>query len=198
MDHVLRREKLSETRRGRDLATEFAAKIEFIGLIRGLLDDGHKISMAEVQKGYERIRQENNVPEPTRKVKKNLLVDTSNDIEFHQPKRVNEPALISSKKLRDISIDSYEDGLFSEQNVECIFKAANILRSAILGSSKWEFKGSFTDINDTQVSYILQNFFRWLLIGPKETLGSDQRYGLAQQRVMRLAQSTISQCISER
>ena len=88
--------------------------------------------------------------------------------------------------------------MFSEQNVECIFKAANILRRAILGSSKWEFKGSFTDINDTQVPYILQNFFRWLLIGPKETLGSDQRYELAQQRVTRLAQSTISMCISER
>ena len=87
---------------------------------------------------------------------------------------------------------------FSEQNVECIFKAANILRRAILGSSKWEFKGSFTDINDTQVPYTLQNFFRWLLIGPKETLGSDQRYELAQQRVTRLAHSTISQCISER
>ena len=56
VDHVLRSEKLSETRRGRDLTTEFAAKIEFIGLIRGLLDGGHKISMAEVQKGYERIR----------------------------------------------------------------------------------------------------------------------------------------------
>ena len=155
--------------------------------------------MTEVQKGYKRIRQENNVPEPTiaRKFIKNLPVDTINDIEFHQPKRVNEPALISSKKLRDISIDSYEDGFFSEQNVECIFKAANILRRAILGSSKWEFKGSFTD-NDTQVPYIQQKFFRWLLIGPKETLGSDQRYELAQQRVMRLAQSTISQCISER
>ena len=93
-------------------------------MIRGLLDDGHKISMAEVQKGYERIRQENNVTKPTisRKIIKNLLVDTINDIEFHQPKRVNEPALISSKELRDISIDSYEDGFFQNRMLNVFSK----------------------------------------------------------------------------
>ena len=90
--------------------------------------------IGDVQKGYERIRLENKDTDPSlpRRTLKRKLHDTFDDLEFHQPKRVNEPELISSKKLRDMAIDDYDDEFEPEMKIECIYSAAKILRKAIL------------------------------------------------------------------
>ena len=133
VDHVLCTKDGPMTQESSKFAAEFSAKIEFFTLLRGLLDDGYKVSIGDVQKGYERIRPENKVMGPSlpRRTLKRMLLDTFDDFEFHQPKRVNEPELISSKKLRDMAIDDYDDKFEPEKRIECIYSAAKILRKAI-------------------------------------------------------------------
>ena len=126
-----------------------------------------------------------------------MLLDTFDDLEFHQPKRVNEPELISSKKLRDMAIDDYDDKFEPEKKIESIYSAAKILRKAILDAPR-EFNDTFSDFNDSYVPLELTNFFRWLLVGPNTTLESNERNTLAQQRVMTLSQSAISSCLTDR
>ena len=58
VDHVLRTKDSPMTQESSKFAAEFSAKIESFTLLRGLLDDGHKVSIGDVQKGYERIRLE--------------------------------------------------------------------------------------------------------------------------------------------
>ena len=72
-----------------------------------------------------------------RKHIKSLLIDKLPNVEFHQPKHLNEPERVSYKHTRDAAIQIAEQELLTQNSVKCIFEAASILRKLILQSSRW-------------------------------------------------------------
>ena len=79
---------------GSKLASEIAAKIEFLTMTEITLREGKIASMSELEAAFESILEGNNVDNPTvsRKSLKQLLLSEIPGIEFHRPKRVNELA----------------------------------------------------------------------------------------------------------
>ena len=139
VDHVLRGKDIDESLDYRKRAAEFAAKIEFFTLLKGLLRDGETISMKDAHDAYIRIQKQCEVEEPeiSRRTMKRLIKDNISDVEFHPPKQKNESELLSAKLLRDKLVDDFNDNISIEKSVESIYNAAKVLRKAILESPKW-------------------------------------------------------------
>lgn len=72
---------------GSKLATEIAAKIEFVTMMEITLREGKIVSMSELEAAFKRILEGNNVDNPTvsRKSIKQLLLSEIPGIEFHRP-----------------------------------------------------------------------------------------------------------------
>ena len=85
-----------------------------------------------------------------------------------------------------------------DNRIKTIYSAAQILRKAILDSPKWKFTGSFTDFDEKFIPAELNSFFRWVCVGPKKKLSSNEREAFIKQKTSRLSQKTISLCLTER
>ena len=73
------------------------------------------LSISDICQMYEDIKRECKVVDYTisRKKVKDLLTDSFSDIEFHQPKRRNNPGRVSLSRARDLSIRKREEFCFS-------------------------------------------------------------------------------------
>ena len=163
---VLRQSRSTSDRDNSDMA----AKIEFIDITESTLREGNPLNIAELEEIYTNILHENDAPNPScsRKMLKQLVLTEIPDVEFHRPKRMNEPELLTVKQTRDESIlKSSEDAFFKENEMKTIYHAALTLRKCINKSDKWMFRGCFDDVNDKHLPKELYYFFKWLIQGPK-------------------------------
>lgn len=183
------------------LASELAAKIEFLALTDITLSGGQIVSISQLQAAYEGILDANNVANQAinRKALKHLLQNEIADIEFHRPKRVNEPERVSVKKGRDMAIQIAEDqNVIKDDEMKILFDAAALIRKSIKKCKKWVFSGSFDNITDENVPMELYSFFRWVIQGPFDLLSLEKKSSEVHKRAMSLTQSTVSMCLSDR
>ena len=116
------------------MASKIAAKIEFLTVADITLGNGNIIPISQLQSAYEGILSANNVDDKiiTRKALKQLLQNEIANIEFHRPKRVNEPERVSVKTGRDKAIQKAEDqDSMKDDNIKILFDAAAIIRKSI-------------------------------------------------------------------
>ena len=87
-------------------ASKAAAQIQFLAMVENTLRNETILTMSKLQEAYESILEANYVENPTctRKVIKHLIQDEIQDVEFHRPKRVNEPERVTIKSTRDFAI----------------------------------------------------------------------------------------------
>lgn len=149
--------------------TLIAAQVEFLDVAERMLKEKKPVNMAELERLYINILEENLVEAPlsSRKVLKQLLADEIWGIEFHKPPRMNESERVSTKETRDASILSMEEHSLTSE-MKCLYETAALLRKRINSCKQWEFKGTFDNINDSQLPNELCCFFRWIIQGPKD------------------------------
>jgi hypothetical protein len=151
--------------------SNMAAKVEFIDITESALREGKPLNMAELEETYTNILHENKVPNPScsRKMLKQLVLTEIPGVEFHRPKRMNEPELLTVKETRDESIfKSSEDAFFKDNEMKTIYHAVLTLRNCINKAEKWVFRGCFDDVNDQHMPKELYYLFKWLIQAPKD------------------------------
>ena len=118
-------------------------------MVESTLMKGNVVSIALLQDVYEGILSANNVENTHcyRKKVKQLIETGIPSVEFHKPKRVNEPERVTLKHTRDAVIQQMEDtGGSSKEDMVILYNAASILRKVIDKAEKWKFAGSLTDV----------------------------------------------------
>lgn len=183
------------------MASQIAAKIEFLTLTDITLSDGKIVPISQLQAAYKEILNANNVANETmnRKALKQLLQNEIADIEFHRPKRVNESERVSAKKGRDRAIQKTEDqDDMKDDEMKTLFDAAALIRKSIRKCKKWLFTGSLDNITDEHVPMELFSFFRWVIQGPFDLLSLEKKSSEVHKRAMSLTQSTVAMCLSDR
>ena len=184
-----------------DFMSEIAARIEFLAVTEATLRDGQILTVSDLQNTLEQVFQANDVSKVryNRKTLKALLENEISDVEFHKPKRRNEPERVSVKTTRDEAIQLSEDARAKcDEELKVLFDAAKTLRKAINRSKRWEFTGTLTDIDYSVVPEELFLFARWLIQGSKrETLSKDKTED-AKKRALSLCQTAVSMCLTER
>lgn len=125
--------------------------------------------MADLEALYIDVLRKNDVAIPSccRKMLKQLISNKIPDVEFHSPKRVNEPERVTVKETRDNSILSHEDYDSIDTQMKSIYDAAAMLRKCINKWKSWVFTGRFDDIGNEHFPKELFCFFRWVVQGPK-------------------------------
>ena len=152
---------------------EIAARVEFLDVTRKTLEGTETlVTIADLENLYIKLLHENNVDNPScsRKTLKQLLISHIPEIEFHRPKRRNEPERVTIKAVRDESILSKEDISPKDINMTTIYEAAAMLRKSINRCEKWTFNGRLEDIEPKHVSSELYTFFRWIIQGTDVSL----------------------------
>ncbi|XP_048583519.1 uncharacterized protein LOC5522137 [Nematostella vectensis] len=151
---------------------------------------------------YKGILHANNVPDSNvhRKSLKQLLKDKIPDVDFHRPKRVNEPERVSVKIGRDQAIQiAEEQNEIDDDEMKTLFDAAALIRKSIKKCKKWEFTGSFEDITDENVPRELVSFFRWVIQGPFDlSLQHESKSNEINKRAMSLTESTVAMFLPDR
>lgn len=179
-----------------------AAKVEFLDVTEKALGERNPVNMAVLEALYIDVLHENNVANPScsRKTLKQLISSYVPDVEFHRPKRLNEPERVTVKETRDDSILSYEEDCSKDTGMKSIYDAAAMLRKCINQCKNWEFTGRFDDIGDKHLPKELYCFFRWVVQGPKAftSVYADDKFSEVHKRAVCLAQSTISMTLTER
>ncbi|MES9880238.1 MAG: hypothetical protein ABW185_05080 [Sedimenticola sp.] len=184
-----------------DPVDEIAAKIEFLSAVDEALQGGIISNMSILQDEYENIRKQNNVPTPTipRKKLKTLLQEEIPDIEFHKPKRVNEPERVTIKQTTDKAVQIVEDMQKDTMaNMKALYEVALFLRKAISKTKVWKFTGALDDTSAEHTPNELYSFFRWILQGPRKILSNKTKSSEVDKRATTLAQNTVALYLSDR
>lgn len=153
-----------------DLASEAAARVEFLAMTETALREGKILTMSDLQSTFEEVLRANDVSNATcsRKALKLLLLSEISDIEFHKPKRLNEAERVTIKETRDEAIQLSEDiKAKCNEEMKTSFDAAAALRKAINRSKRWEFTGTLEAPKGDIVPEELYRFCVWLIQGPK-------------------------------
>lgn len=201
VSNVLRGKQSSAEGTGLDFISQAAARIEFLAITQTALRDGQILTMSDLQSTMEEALTENEASETTcsRKKLKSLLESVIPDIEFHKPKRRNEPERVSVKETRDEAIHLAESmNAKCNKDMKVLIDAAAYLRKAINRGKRWEFTGTLDDANDIVPEELLV-FSRWLIQGSKSlnTL-SKKKTEDVKKRAMSLSQTMITMCLTER
>ena len=182
-------------------ASEVAAKIEFVTTTEMALKSGKVVNMSQLQAAFDTISQENNVKGKTccRKTIKKLIQAEVQGVEFHKYKHVNESERVSIKESRDVAIQLTEtvDEDYTS-NMKTLYDAAVLLRKSINRCKKWVFTGLLETLSKDNCPEELYCFYRWIIHGPIATLSTQEKSTEVHKRAMRLAQTTISMCLTER
>ena len=148
VNNVLRTKQSSADESRLDFISEAAARIEFLAITETALREGQILTMSDLQSTMEDTLTENEASKATcsRKALKALLESVIPDIEFHKPKRKNEPERVSVKETRDEAIQLAENmKARCNKDMQVLFDAAAYLRKAINKGKRWEFTGTFED-----------------------------------------------------
>ena len=123
------------------MASEIAAKIEFLTLADITLSDGKIVPISQLQASYKEILHANNIATETMNRKALLLQNEIADIEFHRSKRVNELERVSVKKGRDRAIQQTENqDYMKDDEMKTLFDAASLIRKSIRKGKKWIYR----------------------------------------------------------
>jgi hypothetical protein len=148
---------------------ETAGRIEFLHITEKALREGKPLNMADLETLYINVLLENDVLNPScsRKTLKQLISSHVPDVEFHRPKRLNEPERLTVKETRDKSISNNKD-CSTDTEMKAIYDAAALLRKRINRSKSWTFTGRFDELGNEHLPKELYCFFRWVIHGPIE------------------------------
>ena len=202
--NVLRRPPSSAAESNTRVASEIAAKVEFLTTTELTLKEGRILTKCDLQKAFENILEENNVANPTcnRKVLRQILQDEIPNIEFHKPKRVNESERVTIVVTRDAAIQLSEDKNTTDctEEMKTLYDAAALLRKSINKCKKWVFTGSLEDVGNDNLPEELYSFFRWVIQGPNTELSSKEKSDLDEvhKHAVSLVQTTVTMCLNER
>lgn len=183
-----------------DFISEAAAKIEFLAITESALREGQILTMCDLQNTMQNALASNEASRSTysRKALKALLSEIP-DIEFHKPKRGNEPERVSIKKTRDKAIQLVESiKAQCNKDIKVLFDAATCLRKAINKGKRWEFTGTLEDGAEDVVPEELYLFSRWLIQGSEPSTLNKKKMEDVKKRAMSLSQTTITLCLTER
>lgn len=196
--NVLRRRTSTGSKGDSDLVSETAARIEFLAVIEITLREGNIRTLSEVQTIYDGILGAHGVPKDvSRRSLKTLLQSEIPDIEFHKPKKVNEPDRISIKDTRDAAIQIVEDmkNVCNDQ-MKGLYDAAATLRKVINKAKGWTFTGTLDD--GGVVPEELYWFCRWLIQGSRTDKLNTVKTEDAKKRAMSLSQTAINLTLTNR
>ena len=109
-----------------------------------------------MQAAYDNIWQENNVKGKTcsRKTITKLIQAEMEDVEFHKPKRVNEPERVSIKESRDVAIQ-----LSETVNEECASNMETLYDAAVRLTTIEFVKGIPCDLENESFFYVNTRHF---------------------------------------
>lgn len=206
--NVLRRKSSESSESSRNFERGIiAAQIEFLTMADMILKSGEVVSISQFQEAFENIMEANNVDNPKypRRSLKQLLICEIPDIEFHTPKRVNEPERVSIKKTRDAAIQMAEEqpidtdsntDLDTDFEMKTLFDAAAIIRKSINNCKKWKLTGSLETPDDLPPE--LYSFYRWVIQGPNHEMSAAKKSDEVHKRAMALLQTTIYMGLTNR
>jgi hypothetical protein len=187
-------------------AAAAAAEVEFLNLAESVLRNGNIVSMIQLEKTYNDIRQMNGVIdfEYSRKKLKHLLIERIQDIDFSKPIKVTDSERVSLKCTTDRAVAEAElNWMNVDKGYEMsnLYSCAKFLRGAIMSTSKWKFDGSMP--NKEEIIELIPSelycFLRWLITGPvNEMCAARTKTEVVNERAMTLAQSIMFSCLSNR
>ncbi len=120
-----------------------ASDVEFISLVRGLLNQGSVLSMADLRSTYTAILQTNDIQSTSadRNMKAKVISHIEN-LQFMKSKRRNESKRVFCTAVAIEDVFTHD----SETQVRKLFDSASILRKSINDQTKhpWEFEGALS------------------------------------------------------
>lgn len=159
-------------------SARYIADIDIINALKGSLADGKIIRMSDLDRIYQEYLRENGVDvgkQSQKKHLKKLVTDNIDDVEFVQSHRRNESAQVVSKKLLGATVSDLMDSQKigdEQEDVNCLSKAAAIIRQELLETDEWKFSGTLTDF---QSPTKLMSFLKWVLVGAKSRVITDEQ-----------------------
>ena len=173
-----------------------AAKVEFISVIKRLLEDGKILSIDSANSAYLAILEghgSSNVP--SRREVRRLITQNINNVEFIRAFHRNQPDrfYLSAAKLAAIEASFTEPDLDEQMNV--VFNCAKIVRKAILCSPGWSFDGTLEPEMEIIIPTKLTSLLDWILNGTEAELPTERRRDVTNGKSMLLAQQIMYQTI---
>jgi len=157
MSNLVRLEKEKERAQKETNVAIVASDIEFVRLVRGLLQAGNVLNMTDLKSAYSSILESNgahHIVQPTTQGIKEKISSHIDDIHFMKSKLRNESDCVFSTAVHDAAL---EDAMAktSESDIRQLFESASVLQDAIARQNKdpWEFNGELSN-DDAEKHYM--------------------------------------------
>ena len=178
--------------------TEVAANIEYLNLIRTLLEKGRILSLDDAHKAYLDILQHHHCESsPSRKYLRELIIDNIDGIEFVRAFRRKESDRFCLTAAKIAAIESAVNNS-SDSDLNVIFNCSKILRQEILKASIWQFDGTLNSNTSEMIPTKLSTLLQWILSGVVTELQTEKRSDEVNAKSVLLAQQIMYEVKTDR
>ncbi|MES9879620.1 MAG: hypothetical protein ABW185_01920, partial [Sedimenticola sp.] len=176
-----------------------AADVEFLSIIRTLLENGKILSMDTAHEAYYAILEQRGcIISPSRRAVRSLITENIDDVDFICASQRNMPDRFCLSAAKIAAIEAAVRVPNIDDEMKIVFQCAKLLRKDVLCSPRWTFDGTLqSEMNDI-IPAKLQSFLQWLLIGVANELSTEQRATNVKKQATLLAQQIMYQTKSER
>ena len=156
--------------------SEIAATVEFLNLIKSLLQCGNILSIKDAHDTFMSVlRLHGCKSTPCRKTVRNTLTENIPDIEFIAAVRKWESDRFCMTAAKIEAVEASMAATRETDQMDTIYQCAKLVRSDILDSEQWEFNGSLDpDVSDI-IPVKLLSLLEWILKGVATDLKTQER-----------------------
>lgn len=177
---------------------EIAANIEFLNLIRSLLEKGRILSLEDAYNAYLDILQYHLCESPpSRKFLRELLITNIDGIEFVRAFRRNESDRFYLTETKIAAIDSAAENT-SDSDLKVIFRCSKILRQEILQARNWQFDGTLNADMKEMVPTKLITLLQWIFSGVATELKTEKRIDDINKKAVFISQQIMYEVKTDR
>ena len=178
---------------------EIAAKIEFLDLIKNLLEAGRILSIDDAHTAYLRILRQHKVDDsPSRKYVRKMINDNIVDIDFIPAPRRNEADRFCLNAAKIAAIEAAVSAADVDSDMRLIFQCAKIVRKVILKSTPWEYDGTLGSDMTEKIPSNLGNLLCWIMAGVSTELQTEKRTSDVDEKACILGQQIMYQVKTDR
>ena len=164
---------------------EIAANIEFLNLMRNLLEEGKILCLDDAYKTYLDILKYHLCEASPRKYLRELMMTNIDGIEFAHAFRRNESDRFYLTAAKIAAIDSAVENC-SDSDLNTIFHCSKIIRQEILKAKNWQFDGKL-DADKKKLLTLLQ----WIISGVATELHTEKRVDDVNKKATLLSQKIM-------
>ena len=177
---------------------EIAANIEFLNLMRNLLEEGKILSLDDSYKTYlDILKYHLCEASPSRKYLRELMMTNIDGIEFARAFRRNESDRFYLTAAKIAAIDSAVEDC-SDSDLKTIFHCSKIIRQEILKAKNWQFDGKLDADMKKIIPTKLFTLLQWIISGVATELHTEKRVDDVNKKATLLSQQIMFEVKTDR